>query len=83
VEDNLADRTASVLEEELARFQPIPHAGRPDDIAQAAAGLASDASGFVNGQDFRVDGGRITVSSFSASNELQGGNGAKGTAAAS
>lgn len=83
VEDNLADRTASVLEEDFAKFQPIPRAGRPDDIARAAAWLASDASGFVNGQDIVVDGGRITGLSFSASNEIFGGIGDKVTAAAS
>jgi NAD(P)-dependent dehydrogenase (short-subunit alcohol dehydrogenase family) len=83
VEDNLADRTASVLEEDFAKFQPIPRAGRPDDIARAAAWLASDASGFVNGQDLVVDGGRITGLSLSASNEFYGGISAKVTAAAS
>ena len=83
VEDNLADRTASVLDGEFAKFQPIPRAGMPDDIAQAAIWLASDRSSFVNGQDLRVDGGRITGLSFSASNELYGAIGDKVTAAAS
>jgi NAD(P)-dependent dehydrogenase (short-subunit alcohol dehydrogenase family) len=38
-------------------FQPLPHAGRPEDIARAALWLASDDSVFVTGQAIAVDGG--------------------------
>ncbi|MEX2206797.1 MAG: glucose 1-dehydrogenase [Myxococcota bacterium] len=41
----------------MAHAQPIPRAGEPDDIAQMALWLASDASSFVTGQHFVVDGG--------------------------
>ncbi len=41
----------------MANAQPIPRAGEPDDIAQMALWLASDASSFVTGQHFVVDGG--------------------------
>jgi NAD(P)-dependent dehydrogenase (short-subunit alcohol dehydrogenase family) len=41
----------------LARFQPIPRAGMPDDIAHTALWLASDESSFVTGQTIVVDGG--------------------------
>ena len=41
----------------MAKAQPIPRAGEPDDIAQMALWLASDASSFVTGQHFVVDGG--------------------------
>ena len=41
----------------LAEAQPIPRAGLPDDIAQMALWLASDASSFVTGQALVVDGG--------------------------
>ena len=36
--------------------QPIPRAGKPEDIAQMALFLASDRSSFVNGQAIVVDG---------------------------
>jgi NAD(P)-dependent dehydrogenase (short-subunit alcohol dehydrogenase family) len=41
----------------MANAQPIPRPGDPDDIAQMALWLASDASSFVTGQHFVVDGG--------------------------
>jgi NAD(P)-dependent dehydrogenase (short-subunit alcohol dehydrogenase family) len=41
----------------LSLAQPIPRAGEPDDIAQAALWLASDDSGFVTGHALAVDGG--------------------------
>ena len=59
VPDDVADRTATVLEEDFAKAQPIPRAGKPEDIAQAAMWLASDASTFVNGRDLVVDGGLL------------------------
>jgi NAD(P)-dependent dehydrogenase (short-subunit alcohol dehydrogenase family) len=40
----------------LAGFQPIPRAGMPDDIAQAALWLASDDATFVSGHALVVDG---------------------------
>jgi NAD(P)-dependent dehydrogenase (short-subunit alcohol dehydrogenase family) len=40
-----------------ARWQPLQHVGRTDDIAQAALFLASDASRFVTGHNLVVDGG--------------------------
>ena len=56
-----ADRLAGVLKEAFATVQPIPRAGMPDDIAQAAVFLASDAASFVNGQDIVLDGGQTAV----------------------
>jgi NAD(P)-dependent dehydrogenase (short-subunit alcohol dehydrogenase family) len=41
----------------LAYVQPIPRAGLPEDIANAALWLASDESSFVTGQAIIVDGG--------------------------
>jgi NAD(P)-dependent dehydrogenase (short-subunit alcohol dehydrogenase family) len=42
----------------FSRFQPIPRAGMPDDIARAALWLASDDSSFVTGHALVVDGAR-------------------------
>ena len=37
--------------------QPVKRGGRPEDIAEACAYLASDAASFVNGTSLLVDGG--------------------------
>src|SRR5260221_4732663 len=52
-----AGTNKEAVEANLARAQPIPRAGQPDDIAQAALFLASDASGFITGHTLVVDGG--------------------------
>lgn len=43
----------------LTMAQPYPRAGQPEDIANAALFLASDASQFITGQTLVVDGGAI------------------------
>jgi NAD(P)-dependent dehydrogenase (short-subunit alcohol dehydrogenase family) len=47
------------VKEMLASVQPIPRAGLPEDIANAALWLASDESSFVTGQAIVVDGGWV------------------------
>jgi hypothetical protein len=56
----VADQMAARVEEVAPKFQPVPKAGMPRDIAEAALYLASDASAFVSGTHLVVDGG-ITV----------------------
>lgn len=56
----VADQMAARVAELGATVQPVPKAGVPDDIAQAALYLASDMSAFVSGTHLVVDGG-ITV----------------------
>ncbi|HVI31638.1 SDR family oxidoreductase [Phenylobacterium sp.] len=56
----VADQMAARVVEFAPRVQPVPKAGMPDDIAQAALYLASEASAFVSGTHLVVDGG-ITV----------------------
>ncbi|MFZ5721483.1 MAG: SDR family NAD(P)-dependent oxidoreductase [Pseudomonadota bacterium] len=58
----VADQMAAQVAAHAAKVQPVPKAGMPDDIAQAALYLASDASAFVTGTHLVVDGG-ITVGS--------------------
>lgn len=41
---------------------PLRRLGRPDDIAGTVCFLASDAAGYVNGQDLVVDGGFLKAS---------------------
>jgi NAD(P)-dependent dehydrogenase (short-subunit alcohol dehydrogenase family) len=60
------ERSLAPLEAVLARWQPLPRAGQPADIAGAALFLASDAGGFVNGHDLIVDGGLVGGRSWAA-----------------
>jgi NAD(P)-dependent dehydrogenase (short-subunit alcohol dehydrogenase family) len=55
----VADQTVDALQEGLARIQPIPRAGLPLDIANAALWLAGEESTFVNGHALVVDGGLV------------------------
>lgn len=43
--------------EKLSAYQPIGRMGRPDEVALLALYLCSDASAFVTGQAFPLDGG--------------------------
>lgn len=53
----VADQTVQGIAEVAKNAQPIPKAGMPEDIAEAALYLASDGSKFVTGQALTVDGG--------------------------
>ncbi len=50
-------RTYENLSRLFESVQPLPRAGRPEDIANAALWLASDDSSFVTGHALVVDGG--------------------------
>jgi len=52
-----AGTNKDMVEAMLAKGQPFPRAGQPEDIANAALFLASDASQFITGQTIVVDGG--------------------------
>jgi NAD(P)-dependent dehydrogenase (short-subunit alcohol dehydrogenase family) len=54
-----ADGYAESMKAGMAKNQPIPRAGKTDDIAHAAVFLASDESSFINGHDLVVDGGLV------------------------
>ena len=55
-----ADQMAAMVAQNAQVAQPVKKPGLPDDIAQAALYLASDAAAFVSGTHLVVDGG-ITV----------------------
>jgi len=55
-EGEAADGTAARIERVFAAGQPVPRAGRPIDIADAAVFLASAESTFISGTDLMVDG---------------------------
>jgi len=48
---------AAAVKPLLERMQPIPRAGEPTDIANAACFLASDEASFISGHALVVDGG--------------------------
>lgn len=56
----VADQTVAAITQATTGSQPIPRAGLPADIAEAALYLASDGAAFVSGHALVVDGG-LTV----------------------
>jgi NAD(P)-dependent dehydrogenase (short-subunit alcohol dehydrogenase family) len=62
LDGDAAQRTVELMSLALSDIAPIRRAGQPIDIAEAVLWLASDVSGFVNGQAIVVDGGLLTGS---------------------
>ncbi|MHA1915497.1 MAG: SDR family oxidoreductase, partial [Promethearchaeota archaeon] len=55
-----AEKWAEIRKEIMVNTQPIRRAGIPEDIANAALFLASDASSFITGVTLKVDGGLLS-----------------------
>jgi len=55
-----AEQWAEIRKEIMANVQPIRRAGLPEDIANAALFLASEASSFITGITLKVDGGLLS-----------------------
>jgi NAD(P)-dependent dehydrogenase (short-subunit alcohol dehydrogenase family) len=47
------------VQDRVAQHLPLKRLGLPDEIAQSAAWLLSDASSFVNGATISIDGGKL------------------------
>jgi NAD(P)-dependent dehydrogenase (short-subunit alcohol dehydrogenase family) len=45
-------------------MHPLGRIGKPEEVAEAAVYLASDAAGFTTGTDLRVDGGLTAAPRF-------------------
>jgi NAD(P)-dependent dehydrogenase (short-subunit alcohol dehydrogenase family) len=58
---NMVSQRDNSLFEEVASQQSIKRSQQPDDVAGAAAFLASDDAAFITGQTIVVDGGLIRV----------------------
>ena len=52
-----ADLVATRIETVFTNRQPVPRAGKPEDIAHAVLFLCSDDGSFITAQDLIVDGG--------------------------
>lgn len=51
--------TYEAIKERALQMQPIKRPGRPDDVADAVAFLASERAGFISGEVLHVTGGRF------------------------
>lgn len=68
----LGDQMSQAMNlDHFARMQPIPRAGRVQDIAETALFLASDASSFITGTTLPVDGGLTLHRKWEATAEGQ------------
>lgn len=59
IETDMTGKLEEGIKSEMLRSIPLARFGLPDDIASAAAFLASDASSYITGQTLHVDGGMV------------------------
>ena len=57
IETDMTDVLSDEIKEGANKQIPLGHFGKPEDIAGAAAFLASDSASYVTGQVLVVDGG--------------------------
>jgi NAD(P)-dependent dehydrogenase (short-subunit alcohol dehydrogenase family) len=55
----VADAMAQEMDQAFKTLQPLPYAGLPQDIAEAALYLASSSARFVTGTEIVIDGGML------------------------
>jgi len=63
IETDMTEAVRSVAESELKKQIPVRRLGKPEDIANAVAFLASDAASYITGHVLVVDGG-LTLGGF-------------------
>ncbi len=59
IETDMTGKLEEGIKEDMLRNIPLARFGQPDDIAAAAAFLASDRSSYITGQTLHVDGGMV------------------------
>ncbi|MDR7074532.1 3-oxoacyl-[acyl-carrier-protein] reductase [Fictibacillus barbaricus] len=59
IETDMTGKLEEGIKEDMLRNIPLARFGQPDDIAAAAAFLASDQSSYITGQTLHVDGGMV------------------------
>jgi 3-oxoacyl-[acyl-carrier protein] reductase len=59
IETAMTDKLNAQQKESLLQKIPMGRMGKPEEIAQTALFLASDASGYITGQVITVDGGMV------------------------
>ena len=59
IDTRMMDEHSADTKAALAEETPLGRLGTPQDVAQAAAFLVSDAAAFITGQVLGVDGGYI------------------------
>ena len=57
IETDMTDALSDKVKEGAAAAIPMRHMGKPEDIANLAAFLASEQAGYITGEVIRVDGG--------------------------
>lgn len=59
IETDMTDRLSDKIKEQMSAQIPLGHFGKPEQVAKAAAFLASDDAAYITGQVLNVDGGMV------------------------